>query len=245
MHRGVRELLRKSGVVEVRPFLLRVVHPWSLERSLSIEFQTAFQALPNGESDGDVGPEVEIDVVRRALRGNAARGVRVSRELCRALVALRDPQARGAVRARDVPALAALLAFWAAAFRKYGDGGVAGGVPWREPRCSSYRLRALLWGAGLTASNKVLECLVLRFADGASLSATEFALALARLHLAHGECEARSLPPSSGWWRVPRLIPCVCSVAERHRSLEAKCKSNPVSLEEVMPVPRSPRGTNL
>lgn len=55
------------------------------------------------------------------------------------------------------------------------------------PRASSYRLRALLWAAGLSASNKVLECLCARHARGATLAHDDLVVALARLHLAHGE----------------------------------------------------------
>uniref|UniRef100_A0A2A4JKG3 Uncharacterized protein n=1 Tax=Heliothis virescens TaxID=7102 RepID=A0A2A4JKG3_HELVI len=99
-----------------------------------------------------------------------------------------------------MPALLALLAYWRAAFLR------AGGV-WRcgAAHASSYRLRALLWAAGVTASNKVLECLVLRFARGLRLSEEAYVMALARLHLAH----------------------------ERYRSLDVKLKCNPLSLEEV------------
>ncbi|CAH2092507.1 unnamed protein product [Euphydryas editha] len=120
---------------------------------------------------------------------------RPSLELCRALVALRDPLVRGRLAARELPALLARLALWRAAL---------------APRCgrarvSAYRLRALLWACGVSASNKVLECLVLRFARGAYLSPAAYVTALARLHLAH----------------------------ERYRTLDAKLKSNPLSLEEV------------
>ncbi|XP_026745234.1 calpain-11-like isoform X2 [Trichoplusia ni] len=124
-----------------------------------------------------------------------------SRELCRALVALRDRALRGAVRARDVPALVALLAYWRGAFLR-GAGAASCGPPLR----SAYALRGLLWAAGVTASNKVLECLVLRFARGVLLSEEGYVMALARLHLAH----------------------------ERYRSLDNKIKSNPLSLEEMI-----------
>ena len=54
-------------------------------------------------------------------------------------------------------------------------------------KTSSYNLRPILWEAGLTVSNKVLECLVLRFAKNRVLTAESFFMALVRLHLAHGE----------------------------------------------------------
>ncbi|XP_022834395.1 calpain-1 catalytic subunit-like [Spodoptera litura] len=73
-------------------------------------------------------------------------------------------------------------------------------------RASSYRLRALLREAGVSASNKVLEALVLRFARGARLTHEAYVMALARLHVAH----------------------------ERFRSLDSRLKCNPVSLEEMI-----------
>lgn len=54
-------------------------------------------------------------------------------------------------------------------------------------RTSSYNLRPLLWEAGSTVSNKVLECLVLRFARRQLISAEGFVMAMVRLHLAHGQ----------------------------------------------------------
>lgn len=67
-------------------------------------------------------------------------------------------------------------------------------------------MRPLLWEAGSTVSNKVLECLVLRFAKNRVLTSENFVMAMVRLHLAH----------------------------ERYHSLDTKMKSNPLSLEEVM-----------
>jgi hypothetical protein len=64
------------------------------------------------------------------------------------------------------------------AFHKF-DRGHAG-------KTSSYNLRPLLWEAGGTASNKVLECLVLRFAKNKVLTSECFVMAMVRLHLAHG-----------------------------------------------------------
>ncbi|XP_072945080.1 calpain-B-like [Epargyreus clarus] len=79
---------------------------------------------------------------------------------------------------------------------------------WPRGACAlpAERLRALLWAAGARASNKVLEALVLRHAPAATLRRAAFLLALARLHLAH----------------------------ERFRALDAKVKSNPISLEEMI-----------
>ncbi|CAH0720612.1 unnamed protein product, partial [Brenthis ino] len=145
------------------------------------------------------GGELDARALRALLRRVWRRVLpaRPSLALCRALVALRDPSVSGRVAACELPALVARAAQWRAAL---GAGaGCARGV-------SAYRLRALLWASGVTASNKVLECLVLRYARGASLAPDAYMLALARLHLAH----------------------------ERYRSLEAKLKSNPLSLEEMI-----------
>lgn len=54
-------------------------------------------------------------------------------------------------------------------------------------KTSSYNLRPLLWEAGSTVSNKVLECLVLRFAKNRILTSECFIMAMVRLHLAHGK----------------------------------------------------------
>lgn len=129
------------------------------------------------------GAELDAAALRALLRRvwRAALCAAPSLELCRALVALRDGALAGAMRARDLPALLALLAYWRAAFLRLAARR-CGAVP----RVSSYRLRALLWASGVTASNKVLECLVLRFARRAALDEEAYVMALARLHLAHG-----------------------------------------------------------
>ncbi|CAG9767125.1 unnamed protein product [Ceutorhynchus assimilis] len=72
-------------------------------------------------------------------------------------------------------------------------------------KTSSYNLRALLWEAGCTVSNKVLECLVLRFAKNRIVTPESYIMALIRLYLAH----------------------------ERYHNLDTKMKSNPISLEEM------------
>lgn len=119
---------------------------------------------------------------------------RPSLELARALVALRDPQLRGRVPARELPALLARLALWRAA--------LAPPARCARARLSAYRLRALLWACGVSASNKVLECLVLRFARGAQLAPAACVTALARLHLAHGTRSHLS-PPAPARPRPP------------------------------------------
>ncbi|CAG4988124.1 unnamed protein product [Colias eurytheme] len=163
------------------------------------------QAIVNKLMKKQETEEVEGEALRAALRGAWRRVLPAppSLELCRALLTLRDPAVCGRVPARRLPPLLALLAFWKQGVEA-ASGGARRGCGAR--RVSAYRLRALLWACGLSVSNKVLECLVLRFARGAALSPAACLLALARLHLAH----------------------------ERYRSLDAKLKSNPLSLEEMI-----------
>lgn len=80
----------------------------------------------------------------------------------------------------------------------------------------------MLWESGCTVSNKVLECLVLRFAKNRVLTTENYVMAMVRLHLAHGKIVIVEL-------RVINLI----SLTERHHSIDSKIKSNPLSLEEV------------
>lgn len=123
-----------------------------------------------------------------------------SLELCKSLIMLRDFNISGKINLVDVPALLHTLHFWRVirimlllrvptlnfyhtiqiAFGKYDR--TQGG------KTSSYNLRPILWESGLTVSNKVLECLVLRFAKNRVLTAEAFIMALVRLHLAHGNC---------------------------------------------------------
>lgn len=111
---------------------------------------------------------------------------------------LRDYNISGRINILDIPVLMHMLQFWRLAFQKleknYGN------------KTSSYNLRPLLWEAGTTVSNKVLECLVLRFTKNRILTSECFIMAMVRLHLAH----------------------------ERYHSLDTKMKSNPLSLEEMI-----------
>ena len=66
------------------------------------------------------------------------------------------------------------------AFLKYVPG--SSGV-----RSSSFNLRLILWEAGITVSNKVLECLILRFSKSKLLSSEAYVIVMIRLHLAHGK----------------------------------------------------------
>ena len=70
--------------------------------------------------------------------------------------------------------------FFQSAFLKYVPG--SSGV-----KTSSFNLRLILWEAGITVSNKVLECLILRFAKSKLLSSEAYVIVMIRLHLAHGK----------------------------------------------------------
>ena len=70
--------------------------------------------------------------------------------------------------------------YFQSAFLKYVPG--SSGV-----RSSSFNLRLILWEAGITVSNKVLECLILRFAKNKLLSSEAYVIVMIRLHLAHGK----------------------------------------------------------
>ncbi|RVE42704.1 hypothetical protein evm_012641 [Chilo suppressalis] len=149
--------------------------------------------------------EEELDAralrcVVRSVRGAVVGRMRVSLELCRALVALADARVSGRVPRAAVPALLARLWAWRAALPRPR---LCAGAPRGPP---AHRLRALLAGAGLAASNKVVECLVVRYSWRGRFAPDAFLVALARLHLAH----------------------------ERYRALESKVKSNPLSLEEMI-----------
>ncbi|XP_052743533.1 calpain-1 catalytic subunit-like isoform X2 [Bicyclus anynana] len=159
--------------------------------------EPAVRAAAAALAGADAARELDAAALRARLRRVWRRVLpaRPSAELCRALVALCDGALGGRARAGELAALAARLALWRAALRSLGA----------RRRLSSYRLRELLAACGASASNKVLEALVLRYARGAALDADACMVALARLHLAH----------------------------ERFRSLDSKLKSNPLSLEEV------------
>lgn len=111
-------------------------------------------------------------------------------DLCRAMVALRDPGLGGRLSLEHVPALISLLRFWKAAFRRCrpfnsGTLTISRGTWWAK--VSSYSIRGLLWAGGATASNKVIEALVSRFTRNRNITLEGYLMSMARLHLAHGE----------------------------------------------------------
>uniref|UniRef100_T1JFC5 Calpain catalytic domain-containing protein n=1 Tax=Strigamia maritima TaxID=126957 RepID=T1JFC5_STRMM len=118
-------------------------------------------------------------------------------EICKSLLMLRDTQICGRIQLEDVAKLLCILYFWQNAFLKLDKSKCS--------KLSSYYLRPLLWEAGITVSNKVLECLILRFAKDKSISFANFVLAMIRLYLAH----------------------------DRYRLLRTKLPANPLTPEEV------------
>ncbi|XKL67033.1 hypothetical protein PGB90_010453 [Kerria lacca] len=144
-------------------------------------------------------PEIDVVQLQKIIRNHwkACLLGRPSLELCKTLVMLRDVNISGKINLGDIPVLMHMLQFWRIAFQKFEKGCA---------KTSSYNLRPLLWEAGSTVSNKVLECLVLRFTKNTILTAECFVMAMIRLHLAH----------------------------ERYHNLDTKMKSNPLSLEEMI-----------
>eukprot|EP00096_Caligus_rogercresseyi_P006689 TRINITY_DN2340_c0_g1_i3.p1 TRINITY_DN2340_c0_g1~~TRINITY_DN2340_c0_g1_i3.p1 ORF type:complete len:111 (+),score=21.89 TRINITY_DN2340_c0_g1_i3:116-448(+) len=89
--------------------------------------------------------------------------------------------------------------FFQSAFLKYASNS-------SSYKSSSFNLRFILWESGVTVSNKVLECLVLRFVKNKVISSESYMIVMVRLHLAH----------------------------ERYQSIDTKMKGNPLSLEEMI-----------
>ena len=104
----------------------------------------------------------------------------------------------GRINLMEIPVLLHMLHYWKTAFLKY-DRHHSG-------KTSSFNLRLILWDAGLSVSNKVLECLVLRwaenweeqinietfsfrFAKNKLVSSENYVTVMIRLHLAHGKKE--------------------------------------------------------
>ncbi|XP_046673592.1 calpain-1 catalytic subunit-like isoform X2 [Homalodisca vitripennis] len=175
-------------------------------RNISAEFLEDAVVLPDGKNL--IGkllikypPEVDVSQLQKILKAHwkAYLLEKPSLELCKSLIMLRDYNISGRINVLDIPVLMHMLQFWRIAFEKFDRGS-------HSSKTSSYNLRALLWEAGSTVSNKVLECLVLRFAKNCTVSAECFVMAMVRLHLAH----------------------------ERYHNLDTKMKGNPLSLEEMI-----------
>ncbi|KAK5641704.1 hypothetical protein RI129_010251 [Pyrocoelia pectoralis] len=145
-------------------------------------------------------PEIDASQLQKILRAHwkLYLSEKPSLELCKTLIMLRDFNISGKINVIDIPILMSLLQFWRLAFQKFERGN--------SGKTSSYNLRPLLWEAGCTVSNKVLECLILRFTKNRILTAENYIMAMVRLHMSH----------------------------ERHHSIDSKIKSNPLSLEEMI-----------
>lgn len=146
-------------------------------------------------------PEIDASQLQKILRAHwrLYLSEKPSLELCKSLIMLRDFNISGKINLMDIPTLMQMLQYWRLAFQKFERSHNCG-------KTSSYHLRALLWEAGCTVSNKVLECLILRFTKNRILSAENYIMALVRLHLSH----------------------------ERYHNLDTKMKTNPLSLEELI-----------
>ncbi|XP_056640936.1 calpain-9-like isoform X2 [Diorhabda sublineata] len=146
-------------------------------------------------------PEIDASQLQKILKSHwkLYLSEKPSLELCKSLIMLRDFNISGKISLMDIPVLMHMLQYWRLAFQKFERSHNCG-------KTLSYHLRALLWEAGCTVSNKVLECLVLRFAKNRILTAENYIMALVRLHLSH----------------------------ERYHNLDTKMKMNPISLEEMI-----------
>ncbi|XP_068083720.1 calpain-9 [Anabrus simplex] len=174
-------------------------------RNISTEFLDDPVVMPDGKPLVakllvKYPPEVDASQLQKILKSHwkVYLSEKPSLELCKSLIMLRDYNISGRINLLDIPVLMHMLQFWRIAFQKFDKNHAA--------KTSSYNLRPLLWEAGSTASNKVLECLVLRFAKNRVLTSECFIMAMVRLHLAH----------------------------ERYHSLDTKMKGNPLSLEEMI-----------
>lgn len=98
-------------------------------------------------------------------------------ELCRNLIMLKDPLITGKIYKTDIICLLSALQFWRTIFLKFDSN--------HKERINSFYLRLLLMETGITVSNKVLECLIVRFAKNNYFLFETFILALVKLYLAH------------------------------------------------------------
>lgn len=149
-------------------------------------------------------PEIEATQLQVLLRTNGSCGGNnlpgfggfcgPSLELCRGLLALKDTDLGGRLSIEHVPALVNLMKFWKNSFRRggpsYSTSGSLGRGIWAS-KVSSYCLRSLLWAGGVTASNKVIEALINRFARNKQITLEGYLLALVRIQLAHGKCKKK------------------------------------------------------
>ena len=105
-----------------------------------------------------------------------------SLELCRCLIMLKDSTITGKISVKEsLPSLLNMLHFWRTIFTQHQSNS--------HHKVSSYHYRMILWKAGISISNKVLECLIIRYTNNCALLNLEsYLLSLVKLHLAHGKC---------------------------------------------------------
>ncbi|XP_074598545.1 calpain-9-like isoform X2 [Brevipalpus obovatus] len=124
-----------------------------------------------------------------------------SMDLCRCLIMLKDNTITGKLVVRESLApLLNMLHFWRTIFIKYQSDN-------KVNKVSSYNFRLVLWEAGISVSNKVLECLIIRYSNNsARLTLESYLLSLVKLYLAH----------------------------DRYRTIEKKSKNQNLTLEEMI-----------
>lgn len=176
-------------------------------RDLSFSYSTDFMTLQNefpvlAKLMCKIPLEIDALLLQKILR-TCWRSLNLlvekpSLELCRNLIMLRDPMITGKMRKSDLPGLFYTLQYWRNVFAKYDMSN--------RSKTSSFNLRSLLWEAGITVSNKVLECSVLRFTKNSILHSEAFVVSLVKLYLAH----------------------------ERFTTVEKKMKENAMTLEEMI-----------
>ncbi|KAI4456929.1 calpain [Holotrichia oblita] len=198
-------------------FLLRILtdeqsNIWEVNEENMVIRNISSEFMENGSLNSDnksvlskllvkYPPEIDASQLQKILKAQwkSYLSEKPTLELCKSLIMIRDYNISGRISLMDIPILMNMLQFWRLAFQKFERGHNSG-------KTSSYNLRAVLWEAGCTVSNKVLECVVLRFAKNRILTAENYIMAMVRLHLAH----------------------------ERYHSLDTKMKSSPISLEEMI-----------
>ena len=79
-------------------------------------------------------------------------------------------------------------------------------------KTTSFNLRLILWEAGITVSNKVLECLILRFMKNKFLCSEAYVIVMIRLHLAHGKNEITKRGPPLVWSPLVRIFKVISEI---------------------------------
>ncbi|KAG1714487.1 Calpain [Nymphon striatum] len=146
--------------------------------------------------------ELDALTLQKIIRIHSKNGLTLcekpSLELCKYLVMLKDPTITGKISLVEIPGILQMLQFWRSVFIKFDK--------CKSGNTTSYNMRTMLYDAGLTVSNKVMECLIIRYGKDTVLSLENFILALVKIYLSH----------------------------ERYRYIEKKSRDTSLSLEEIM-----------